>query len=149
MFSVAQMDIMRPLVAQMRDKGYLYYVAWGNVLSSTTNDYDIYMIFAEDPITANTMYTYAIPDGSIKYSIRSGNAYSNQTAARITTSVIGATTLTINDYQHCSTNAEFGTAVIQPDLFFTEVQGYETQGGTLFMLIVFLFVFAFVHLFRR
>lgn len=150
MFSNAQMQIMQPLIYQMRDQGYLYYIAYQNYLTSISDDYDLFIIFSKDEIMANNMYSYTIPSGSVKYSIRSGNASSNRQTQRILTNEIRTDiSLSIEDYQHVSTNAIFSTAVIQPDLFSTEVKQVEAETGVLFFTIVLVFVIAFTKLFRR
>lgn len=149
MFSTAQMDMLRPLIIQMRDNGYLYYLAYQNY-TSTSNDYDLFVVFSKEVITAEDMYTYAVPADSLRYSIRSGNAYSSQTTPRITTATLPiATTVTIEEYQHISTNAEFQTAVIQPDIFISEVKDYDTQGSLLLIVCSMLCVYCFFKLFRR
>lgn len=149
MFSTAQMDLMRPLVADMRDEGYLYYLAYQNYSSSNSNTYDIYMIFSKDQIIAADMYIYNIPSDSIKYSIRSGNSYTNNLTPRIVVDELHeASIVVVDDYLHISTNAEFLTSVVQPDLFL-EVKQYETQGSLLFIVCVFLCLFSFFKLFRR
>lgn len=149
MFSTAQMDIMRPLVAEMRDQGYLYYLAYQNYSSSSSGDFDIYMIFSKESITAADMYIYNVPGNSIKYSIRSGNAYTNNLTPRLVTETLSSSsTVVIREYQHISTNAAFTTSIVQPDLFL-EVKQYETQGSLLFIVCVFLCLFSFFKLFRR
>lgn len=149
MFSTAQMDLMRPLIQQMRDSGYLSYLAWQNYSSSTSNDFDVFIIFSKAPITAADMYIYNIPGDSIKYSIRSGNAYSSNLTPRIVTESLAApSTVVVNAHQHISTNAEFTTSIIQPDLF-PEVKQYEMQGSLLLVVCVFLCLFSFFKLFRR
>ena len=151
-FSTAQLDILEPLVADMRDRGYIYYLAHQNVISSTSNDFDMIVYFSKEEIFGTGLYTYTIPSGSVCYHIRSGNASSyNNTGIRLT--VDENVSLVINyeveNYNHISTNATFmSESVIQPDLCL-EVNQYETQGGILFTLCVFLLFTAFIKLFRR
>ena len=45
MFSTNQLQIMKPLVAQMRDRGYNNYLAVQNVFSSDYYDYDMFIYF--------------------------------------------------------------------------------------------------------
>lgn len=150
MFSTTQLDVMRPLISDMRDQGYLYYVAHQNQLSGVTNDYDVIIYFSKDEIVATDMYTYTVPKDSFKYSLRTGNASSNYTSQRISISKVNnQTAISIAAYQHISTNATFSTqGYIQPDLFL-EVSNYETNGGILFVLCAFVLVYCFIHLFRR
>lgn len=151
MFSTTQMDVMRPLIADMRKDGYLYYLAHSNQLSGVSNDYDVIIYFSKDEIFATDMYTYTVPRDSLKYSLKTGNASTNNTSSRITITKVGTnqTAMNIPSYQHISTNATFtSTGYIQPDLFL-EVQNYETNGGILFVLCAFLLVYSFIHLFRR
>ncbi len=151
-FSTAQLDILEALVSDMRDMGYEYYLCHQNILSDTTNDFDMIVYFSKDTIYGTNMYTYTIPTGSVAYYIRSGNAsnYGNQ---GIRMSVDDQVDIIVNYeipiYAHISTNATFmSQTAIQPDLCM-EVQQYETQGGILFTLCVFLLLFSFFKLFRR
>lgn len=151
-FSTAQLDILEPLVADMRDRGYEYYLCHQNIMSNTSNDFDLIIYFSKDEIFGTGLYTYTVPSGSVCYYIRSGNASSyNNTGIRF--SVDENVDLILNyeveNYNHISTNATFmSQAAIQPDLCL-EVQQYETQGGILFTLCVFLLLFSFFKLFRR
>lgn len=151
-FSTAQLDILEPLVADMRDMGYEYYLCHQNLMSDTANDFDMIVYFSKDTIYGTGMYTYTIPTGSVAYYIRSGNAssYGNQ---GIRMSVDDNIDIIVNYevpiYCHISTNATFMSQTsIQPD-YCMEVHQYETQGGILFTLCVFLLLFSFFKLFRR
>lgn len=150
MFSTAQLDMCRSLVLQMREQGYLYYLMCQDY-PTTNKTYDIYIYFSKEPIKALNQYNYTLPSGTLKYSLISGNYSANSsTGRRISVGTIAnEQTLTIDVWQHISTNAEFTSSSIAPDLFRTEVTQSETQGGILFIFIVFIFFYAFIHLFRR
>lgn len=149
MFSTAQMDILKPLVAQMRDNGYLYYLAVQNTATGVSNDYDMFIYFSDTEITALSQYSYSMPQSTIKYSIRSGNASTNQKQNRIDiTYLTSATTLRVDSWQFCSTNAETISAMVVPDLTFTEVKSYETAGLSSFMLTVIVLLVSILHFFR-
>lgn len=150
-FSTAQLDILNPLVADMRDLGYEYYLARQNILTGNNYDYDMIVFFSKEEIFGTDLYTYTIPKGSVCYYIRSVNAY--QSAQSVRMSVEDNVDLILNyevpSYCHISTNATFlSLTAIQPDLCM-EVQQYETQGGILFVLCVFLLFITFTKLFRR
>lgn len=151
-FSTAQLDILEPLVADMRDRGFEYYLCHQNLLSDTSNDFDMIVYFSKDEIFGTGMYTYTIPSGSVAYYIRSGNAssYNNQgIRINVDDQINVIVNYEIPIYNHISTNATFmSQTAIQPDLCL-EVQQYETQGGILFTLCVFLLFFSFTKLFRR
>lgn len=150
MFSTAQLDLMIPLVAQMRSEGYLYYLAFQNQLTGSNYDYDLYIYFSKEEITSADGYSYFLSDNSLKYSIRSGNASTYNTGSRLDITVLDSVeTVVIDTYQHISTNCCFTGATLQPDLTFTEVRNNETTSGLFFMLSVFIFFFAFLKLFRR
>lgn len=150
-FSTAQLDILEPLVADMRDRGYEYYLCHQNLLSSTSNDFDLIVYFSKEEIFGTGLYTYTIPSGSVAYFIRSGNAssYNNELRMYVDDQIDLIIGYEVPNYCHISTNATFMSETqIQPD-YCLEVQQYETQGGILFTVCVFLLFFAFTKLFRR
>ena len=136
MFSTNQLQIMKPLVAQMRDRGYNNYLAVQNVFSSDYYDYDMFIYFSDEEITSLSQYLYTLPANTIKYSIRSGNASSSHQDNRIDiTHLSSETSLSIERYQFVSTNAKFSTAFIVPDYTYTEVKNSETNALSSFMLV--------------
>lgn len=150
MFSTAQLDLMIPLVAQMRSEGYLYYLAFQNQLTGSNYDYDLYIYFSKEEITSSDGYSYLLPADSLKYSIRSGNASTYSTGSRLDLAVLDfEQSVVVDSYQHISTNCCFTGVTLQPDLTFTEVRNNEASSGLLFMFSVFIFFFAFLKLFRR
>ena len=150
MFSTAQLDIMRSLVAQMRDKGYTYYLAVQNSASSVTNDYDMFIYFSDQEITSLSQYLYTLPSSTIKYSIRSGNASSTNKTNRVDVSFLSAETdLQVDTWQFISTNAEFLTGMIVPDYTFTEVHNLETNALSSFMLVCVVMLVCIFQMFRR
>lgn len=152
MFSTAQIDMINGLVAPMRAEGYLYYIAFTDNTRSTSSDPDLYIYFSQEEIFATDLLRYHIPNYSKLYSIRTSNGSSyNNTGSRISISDVEVgKEITVDELEFVSTNATF-TAIseIQPDFSITEVGQYETQGGLLFTLSVFLFLFGFLKIFRR
>ena len=152
MFSTAQLDMINGLVGSMRAEGYLYYLAVTDNARSTNTDPDLYIYFSKEEIYANDLLSYHIPNNSKLYSIRTSNGSTyNNTGERISVSDIELSdTILVDEIEFVSTNAAFTeVSVIQPDYTITEVGQYETQGGLLFTLSVFLFLFGFLKLFRR
>lgn len=148
-FSTTQIDVLEALVARMRAEGYTYYLAHQNLLTGVNNDYDLIVYFSKEEIFAETGYKYAIPSGSLRYRIRTGNASTYNNDARMTFETVSLQDFVdVSNALHISTNATFLTTEIQPD-YCLEVSQYETQGGILFTLCVFLLLFAFFKLFRR
>lgn len=136
MFSTAQLDIMRSLVSQMRDRGYTHYIAVQNVASSISYDYDFFIYFSDEEITSLSQYLYTLPANTIKYSIRSGNASINHQDNRIDISHLSdETSLSVDRYQYVSTNAKFSTVFIVPDYTYSEVKNCETNALSSFMLV--------------
>ena len=136
MFSNNQLSIMKPLVAQMRDRGYSYYLAVQNVSSSEYYDYDMFIYFSDEEITSLSQYLYTLPANTIKYSIRSGNVSTSHPENRMDISHLSSeTSLSINSYEFVSTNANFSTSFIVPDYTYTEVKNGETSALSSFMLV--------------
>ena len=136
MFSTAQLDIMRSLVSQMRDRGYSHYIAVQNVASPISYDYDFFIYFSDEEIISLSQYLYTLPANTVKYSIRSGNANINHQDNRIDiTHLSSETSLSVDRYQYVSTNAKFSTAYIVPDYTYTEVKNCETSALSSFMLV--------------
>ena len=130
MFSTAQTDVLTSLIPVMRRQGYKYYVAYTN--TSTTNSWstpaivDLYVIFSQEEITANNQYSYSVPAGAVRYSIRTSNYstsdYGVNTARLVSSNYSG--TLSINVYEHIYTNATFSSSAVQPDILFSAQGGY-------------------------
>lgn len=150
MFSTAQLDIMRSLVAQMRDKGYTYYIAVQNAASSVSYDYNMFIYFSDQEITSLSQYLYTLPAATIKYSIRSGNASSSHKENRVEISFLSSETdLEVDTWQFISTNTEFSTGMIVPDYTFTEVHNFETNALSSFMLVCVVMLVCIFQMFRR
>lgn len=152
MFSTAQLDMIKGLVAPMRSEGYLYYLAVTDNTRNTNTDPDLYIYFSQEEIFATDLLRYHIPNNSKLYSIRTSNGSTyNNSGERITVSDIELSRdILVDEIEFVSTNATFTeVSVIQPDYTITEVGQYETQGGLLFTLSVFLLLFGFLKLFRR
>lgn len=148
-FSTTQIDLLEALVARMRAEGYTYYLCHQNLNTGISNDPDMIVYFSKEEITGQTGYKYSVSADSLCYRIRSGNASTNYNTNRYYyESVSKDTTVNIEESIHISTNAVFLTTQIQPD-YCLEVHQYETQGGILFTLCVFLLLYSFLKLFRR
>ena len=147
--STTQIDVLEALVARMRAEGYEYYLCHQNLLTNVSNDYDLIVYFSKDEITGETGYKYTVPAYSLCYRIRTGNASTNNNTDRFNIETVSRlTTVNVSESFHISTNAVFLTSQIQPD-YCLEVHQYETQGGILFIVSVFLLFYAFIKLFRR
>lgn len=152
MFSTAQNDYLKSLVPVMRDQGYRYYVAYSDNDRDNSYNPDLYVIFSRDKITANSLYSYSVPAGSVRYSIISSNTSYNNTAYRVTTASLGAFTLSVDRYEHIYSNAVPATnaVMLQPDVLYTgEVYARETLAAVGIVLTIGLFVVWFWRLFSR
>lgn len=148
-FSTTQIDVLEALVTRMRAEGYTYYLCHQNLNTGVSNDPDLIVYFSKEEITGETGYKYFVPADSLCYRIRSGNASTYNNEDRMTVENLDRGEIVdVSEAFHISTNAVFLTTEIQPD-YCLEVHQYETQGGILFTLSVFLLLFAFLKLFRR
>lgn len=151
MFSDAQLNLISGYVSEMRDMGYLYYLAYNQTNTSSADQPDLIIYFSKDEIFGKSLYSYTVPSDSLKYSFRTGNPYSSNYSARVSVERVDSIEigLAVPVYSHVSTNAKFLTSTeIQPNLA-VEVKSNETQGGILFIFCVFIFLYAFIHFFRR
>lgn len=152
MFSTAQNDYLKSLVPVMRQQGYRYYVAYSDNDRNNNYDPDLYLIFSKDKITANSLYSYSVPAGSVRYSIITSNTSYNNTAYRVVTASVGAFTVTIDRYEHVYSNAAPATDTVQlqPDILYTgEVYVRETVSAVGIVLVIGLFVSWFWKFFSR
>lgn len=151
MFSTNQDNIIKTLVPAMRRQGYRYYIAYTNTSTesswNSSSEVDLYIIFSSEEILANSQYSYSVPDGAVRYSIRSGN-YSTSNNAVNTERLVSSSfsgTVNIDVYEHVYTNAEFSGYSVQPDILYTAQGGYLYEGviaasllcATLLLFIVF------------
>ena len=152
MFSTSQNDYLKSLVPVMRQQGYRYYVAYSDNDRNNNYDPDLYVIFSKDKITANSLYSYSVPAGSVRYNIITSNTSYNNTAYRVTTASVGASTVTVDRYEHVYSNAvpAMDTVQLQPDILYTgEVYVRETVSAVGIVLTIGLFVTWFWRLFSR
>lgn len=152
MFSTAQNDYLKSLVPVMRQQGYRYYVAYSDNDRGNNYDPDLYVIFAKDKITANGLYSYSVPAGSVRYSIITSNTSYNNTAYRVSTASVGVSMVTVDRYEHIYSNAAPATDTVQlqPDILYTEgVYQNETLAAVGIVLTIGLFVAWFWRLFSR
>lgn len=149
MFSTAQQAYIEALLPTYAKEGYKYYVVYSN--TNTNSSYnsttypDLYAVFSKEEITAEDGYTYVIPNDSILVTVRTGNYSSSNNAVntdRVTVNNYAAQTLSINEYEHIYTNAEFEAYSLQPDYYLSS--GGETnvqiEALTFVMLVVVIFV---------
>lgn len=152
MFSTAQNDYLKSLVLVMRQQGYRYYIAYSDNDRDNNYNPDLYVIFAKDKITANSLYSYSVPASSVRYNIITSNTSYNNTAYRVTTASVGASTVTVDRYEHVYSNAvpAMDTVQLQPDILYTgEVYARETVSAVGIVLTIGLFVTWFWRLFSR
>lgn len=149
MFSTVQTDVIKSLIPVMRRQGYKYYIAYTYTRTGnySTVDPDLYIVFSEDKITASDLYTYSVPSGSVKYSIRTPNYSTNSSAVntdRLFSSSFSGS-LTINPYEHIYTNSVFSGSSVQPDILYEMKGGYEfeTSVATAILLAVFVLLVSF------
>lgn len=151
MFSTNQDNIIKSLVPVMRRQGYRYYLAYTNTDTSSSwnssSEVDLYIIFSSEKITGNSQYLYSVPEGSVRYSVRSSNYSSGTNAVNserlVTESYSG--TVTVQAYEHIYTNAEFSGYSVQPDILYSAQGGYLYEGvisaAILFAVLILFIVF--------
>ena len=152
MFSTAQNDYLKSLIPAMRRQGYRYYLAYSDNDRDNNYNPDLYVIFAKDKIMANSLYSYSVTAGSVRYSIITSNTSYNNTAYRVTTAFVGASTVNIDRYEHIYSNAApvTDTVQLQPDILYTgEVYARETVSAVGIVLVIGLFVSWFWRSFSR
>lgn len=148
MFSTAQLDLIKSTVAEMRNEGYKYYLAYQDNNSSSGSP-DLFIIFSKDEIFGKDLYSYFIPSGSVRYGYFSSNSTNYGARLTVTNLTDGIVTHTINSYNHISTNATFTSLTAhQPD-YCTEVYQYETFGACCLLLSVMFLVSCILRFFRR
>ena len=129
----------------MRERGYLYYVAYTSTYTDSYYRYepDLYLVFSQEKITATTAYSYTVPKGSIMYIVRTVNYSSNNNAvntARVTSQSYSGT-FTVDAYEHLYSNAEFSGSTIQPDILSKGVKQNEILNAqSIVVLAFFLFI---------
>lgn len=145
LFNTAQQTYCDSLIPTMRERGYSYYVAYSHTYTDSYYRYepDLYLVFSKQKITANSAYSFTVPQGSIMYSIRTGNYSSNNNAvntSRVTSQTYGGT-FTVDAYEHIYSNAEFAGHTIQPDILAKGVKQNEILNAqSIVVLAFFLFI---------
>lgn len=129
----------------MRERGYSYYVAYTHTYTDSyyRNEPDLYIVFCKEKITANSAYTYSVPQGAVMYIIRTNN-YSTSSSAvntsRVTSQPYGGS-FTVDAYEHIYSNAEFSGSTIQPDILSKGVKQNEILNAqSIVVLAFFLFI---------
>ena len=153
MFSTAQQAYIDAILPTYAKDGYKYYVVYSDTVSNSGYYYsanpDLYAVFSKKPITAKNGYTYSIQDDSILVSLRTGNYSSNSNAvnsSRVVVTDYAAGTLTVAQYEHIYTNAEFTGHTLQPDYYLAS--GGETNVQIESISFILLIVCAFLILSR-
>lgn len=158
MFSTTQVEMLSSLVPTMAADGYKYYVAY---TYTRTNDSswgyevqpDLYVVFSPDKITASNGYTYSVPQGAVRYAIRTAN-YSSSSSANNRDRVVKepfSGVLRVDLYEHIYSNAEYAAeSVVMPDINYRGggEQLEKTNALGLVATAVLLFI-VFVHVFKR
>lgn len=118
MFSTAQQAYIESLIPTYAKEGYRYYVVHTDTNTGYYNsDPDLQFYFSKSKISAESAYSFRLPDDFVSVSVRSGNYSSNSSNARVTVeSVSSARTVRIDQYEHIYTNAEFSGETLQPDI---------------------------------
>ena len=151
MFSTAQQSYIEALLPTYAKDGYKYYVVYSDSVSNSgyyfSANPDLYAVFSKEPITAQNGYTYVIEDDSILVSVRTGNYSSSSSAvnsSRVVVTDYAAGTLTVPEYEHIYTNAEFTGHTLQPDYYLAS--GGETNVQIESISFILLIVCAFLVL---
>lgn len=159
MFSTTQIEMLSSLVPTMAADGYKYYVAYTYTSTSGSSwggyevQPDLYVVFSEDKITASNGYTYSVPQGAVRYAIRTAN-YSSSSSANNKERIVRQTfsgVLRVDLYEHIYSNAEYAAeSVVMPDINYRGggKQLEKTNALGLVATAVLLFV-VFVHVFKR
>ena len=144
-FSTNQLNyinsVMSTLIAENPD---VFYVAYTDT-STSTGDADLYIAVSDESISTTNGYTFSISAGSYKlYSIITGNysSYQGNNNQRVTVSTRSSSTLTVDVYEHISTNAMYTTeTILQPD-YINSIGGYtNVQNQTALTAVLLLFTF--------
>ncbi len=164
MFSTAQLEIIRSHVPQMREQGYLYYLAvdlrYNN--GSVPDDVSLYIFYSNDPIVYNRDYEFDIPGDCVGYAFNTDSVSNYNNGPRMYNEFFlnGAANDVIDlvqeDYLFYSTNAIpgenasfYGATMVPVDFVYSEVKQNDTSSGLLFIACVFIFFYSFLKLFRR
>lgn len=148
MFSTVQQEVVESIVPTYLAKGYKFYVCYTHTnLNSgygSTAEPDLCFIFSKGEITANSGYSYTIPQGSIMLKYRTSNYSSSQYAVNtdrlVQTSYSGR--LNINVYEHIYSNATFSeSSVIQPDISIKESVNNGYLQANFYVIAAFLLVY--------
>ena len=105
MFSEIQRHFIQQMVLSNRDQ-YPYYLAVTNTNISQGGSGDaisFYLYLSDEPITAQSQYSYVFSGNCIRYAVRSGNSSYNYHSERVGVSA-GPSSLTIDNYEFCYTN---------------------------------------------
>lgn len=151
MFNTAQTQILESLIQTNAERGYHYYVAYTNTNTNTIYNTsvkpDLYVVFSTDKIEQNSAYSYTIPAGSVRYTIRSVN-WSSSSAAVNTDRIIPVPfsgRLNIEVFEHVYTNTSSSTIsyALQPDILKEGSVNFEYSALCAFLLGSLLFYLIF------
>lgn len=141
MFSSAQKYVLDSLIPTMVERGFHYYVAYTN--TSVNTDYssvslpDLYVVFSSEEITATSAYSYNVPSGSVRYTIRTANYSLSRNANNSERVVVSSFSgkLSIDPYEHIYTNATSEAQIaVQPDILKEGSVNFEYSAFSSFLL---------------
>ena len=145
MFTTAEEQWLKALIETMRGKGYKSYVAY--TVTENNNDTDVIVIFSKETITGTGLYSFTVTDG-VMYSFDS-SGYSTYNGSEARTSVgTFSGNLSVDQYEHVYTNAEFNGTTLQPDIRLTGGAAYETNQASFYILVLFFLVSVAFRIFR-
>lgn len=157
MFSTAQQSYINAIIPTYAKEGYKYYVCYTNTVVNSgyygSAEPDLYALFSKAPISAKDAYSFSLEDSAVLVAVRSGNYSSSSSAVntdRVSASEYTQSTLTVDEYEHIYTNAEFEGITLQPD--YNLISGGETNvrlESITFIMLVALFLAGAKLLFRR
>ncbi len=152
MFSTNQQAYIEALLPTYAKEGYKYYVCYTNTMVNSgyyySADPDLYVIFSKERISATDAYTFDIAESSIIVAVRCGNYSTSSNAnnsARLTVTDYAAQTLTVPEYEHIYTNAEFQTYALQPDYYLTSRGETNVQIQALSFIVLVIALYAFIR----
>ncbi len=142
MFSTSELQYIDTLIPTYAKEGYKSYVIYSNTMVNSGWNYstepDIYAIFCKEDITATGAYSYDIKEPFLFVSVRCSDYSSSSSAdnsARVVVEEREAQTITIDEYEHIYTNAEFDSYTLQPDFTLSSEGGNIIATQTLGIVI--------------
>ncbi len=131
MFTATELEFLKALLnAQIINGDYQYYVAYTlTSVTSTTENYDFYVVLSEMPITATGKNTFKCDGKQVIYKVDSSSSSRTNYDDRIIYSEQNARTFNVDSYEFIYTNA---LDSVHGDLI--ALQTYEIQNNLMFNL---------------